>query len=126
VRRTWTSAMLVLATMVECVWTGLEHSSVSATLATQGPGARGISMSAWLTPAQPMALQTVCNYSTTISATASQGGGAGIVRRERISVLPGPVRMEEYALVQSLAITAPVLKVSLGQSVVTMEIVAVL
>ena len=99
--------------MAASVWIELAPLSASALQATPANVARATSMNAFHNHALALALQTVCNCSTTTSATAEQAGVDGSVRSGSTSAPPILAPMVEPALSLSLDTSAPATKASL-------------
>ena len=89
--------MTELASMEATVLIRLVGSHVSAELASLDQDARETSTSAWPAHALMKGQQTVSSYSTTTNVIASLAGEEGTVKRERISVHPTHVTMEDSA-----------------------------
>ena len=99
--------------MAASVWTALAPLSVFAHQALLASGARAISMSAFPNHVLVQAQQTVCNCSTTTSATADQAGVDVSVRSGSTSVPPIPVPMAGPVLSLNPDTSAPAPKASL-------------
>ena len=93
--------------------TALAPLSVSAHQASLASDARATSMSAFPNHVLVLEQQTVCNYSTTTSATANQAGKDVSVRPGSTSVPQIPVPMAGPALSPTLDTSAPAPRASL-------------